>query len=224
MRKNGWDYLRSVWNWIDIIFFLSFVLASTFDTASCFKANDFLLVGIDRALKVGGKGNSNTVARDNNDNMPDESAVKQSTRIFYALLVVTGFLKLLGNVQIYEDFSFLIKMMQLVAVELIPFGVLFFSMIIMFSFALAALNVPLYITEEEYDYDGLNTGALTYFLFVLRTALGDFQVGTFKIMQTSTLYVTWLFWIFLVIINTVIFLNFCIAVISDVYEQVMQTR
>ena len=61
-------------------------------------------------------------------------------------------------------------------------------------------------------------------MFVLRTALGDFQVGTFKIMQTSTLYMTWIFWIILVIINTVIFLNFCIAVISDVYEQVMQTR
>jgi hypothetical protein len=61
--------------------------------------------------------------------------------------VVTGFLKLLGNVQIYEDFSFLIKMMQLVVVELIPFGVLFFSMIIMFAFSLAALNVPLYVNE-----------------------------------------------------------------------------
>lgn len=79
--------------------------------------------------------------------MPDESGVKQETRIFYAFLVVTGFLKLLGFVQIYEDFSFLIKMMQLVVVELIPFGGLFFSMIIMFAFVLAALNVPLYVNE-----------------------------------------------------------------------------
>jgi hypothetical protein len=79
--------------------------------------------------------------------MPDESALKQKTRIFYAFLVVTGFLKLLGNVQIYEDFSFLIKMLQVVVVELIPFAILFFSMIIMFAFVLAALNVPLYVNE-----------------------------------------------------------------------------
>ena len=43
-------------------------------------------------------------------------------------------------------------------------------------------------------------------------------------MQTSTLYTAWIFWIVLVIINSVIFLNFLIAVISDVYAQVMQTR
>ncbi len=67
MKKNGWDYFKNAWNWIDIIFFLSFFLASSFDAASCFKANDFLLVGGDRALKVGGKGKSMNVVHDDDN-------------------------------------------------------------------------------------------------------------------------------------------------------------
>ena len=34
----------------------------------------------------------------------------------------------------------------------------------------------------------------------------------------------WIFWTVIIVINTIIFLNFLIAVISDVYEQVMETR
>jgi hypothetical protein len=43
-------------------------------------------------------------------------------------------------------------------------------------------------------------------------------------MQSFTLYVSWAIWVILVVINCVIFLNFIIAVISDVYAQVMETR
>ena len=39
-----------------------------------------------------------------------------------------------------------------------------------------------------------------------------------------TLVACWTFWTLIVISNTVVFLNFLIAVISDVYEQVMETR
>ena len=226
MRKNGWDYLKSMWNWIDITFFVSFIIASSLDAISCFKDNDWTDANnSDRALKTIGGGSSTSDSTNSTMiDLPDESGVKQCTRICYAILVIAGFVKLLGNVQIYEDASFLIKMMQVVTVEIIPFAILFFSMIIIFAFALAALNVPLYINEDDFDYAGLNAGALSYFMFVLRTALGDFQVSTLKIMQTSTLYTAWIFWIVLVIINSVIFLNFLIAVISDVYAQVMQTR
>lgn len=34
----------------------------------------------------------------------------------------------------------------------------------------------------------------------------------------------WLFWLVTVFANTIIFLNFLIAVITDVYEQIMETR
>ncbi|MFO0116161.1 MAG: hypothetical protein ACK521_00570 [bacterium] len=43
-------------------------------------------------------------------------------------------------------------------------------------------------------------------------------------MQSPSLYMNWVIWIILVLIDTVIFLNFIIAVISDVFANVMETR
>ena len=37
-------------------------------------------------------------------------------------------------------------------------------------------------------------------------------------------FTLWGFWLLLVLLNTIVFLNFLIAVIGDVYEQVMETR
>ena len=34
----------------------------------------------------------------------------------------------------------------------------------------------------------------------------------------------WFFWTLLVLLNTIVFLNFLIAVINDAYSQVMETR
>lgn len=115
-------------------------------------------------------------------------------------------------------------MMQKVVVELIPFAVLFVSLLIVSTFAMHALATPLTDVDSANDYNGLDVPAVGEFLFVLRTALGDFQVGGFKRMQKATIFVNWVYWLILVVINCIIFLNFLIAVIGDVYNQVMDTR
>ena len=43
-------------------------------------------------------------------------------------------------------------------------------------------------------------------------------------MQTATLVTAWLIWFAIVCINSIIFLNFLIAVVSDVFAQVMEKR
>ena len=43
-------------------------------------------------------------------------------------------------------------------------------------------------------------------------------------MNPTLLVALWIAWVLLVITNMLIFLNFLIAVISDVYAQIMETR
>jgi hypothetical protein len=63
--------------------------------------------------------------------------------------------------------------MQLVFIELIPFFILFSSLISIFAFAAYALNIPLSEDEDSNDFKGVNLAA-SYFLHVLRNAMGDF--------------------------------------------------
>lgn len=149
--------------------------------------------------------------------LPEETLTRHLARIGYASLVFLSFIKLLSLLQIHEDFGFLVKMVQVVVVQLIPFFILFISLIIIFAFSLFALNLPIAENDTNNDYQGMNWVGLEYFLHVLRTALGDFQPNGYKRMHSPTLYVSWAIWILLVMLDTVIFLNFLIAVISDVF-------
>jgi hypothetical protein len=146
------------------------------------------------------------------------------TRIFQAILLFAGFIKVLTNVQLYEELSFLIKMMSVVIVELVPFFILFISLNGIFAFMMAILGVSLFPQGEESDYEGLGALAVGYFFYVLRLTLGDFDVSTFQHLQRPTIYVVWLVWTAIVFLAAVIFLNFLIAVISDVYARVIDTR
>jgi len=128
---------------------------------------------------------------------------------------------LLGKLQIYEDLSFLIKMIQTTLIKLIPFATLFFSLIIGFMFAMTALNTPLADVEDNNDYANIDLPAFQKFIYMFRIALGDFQVSGYKREQPGTLITTWIVWFIFVIINSIIFLNFLIAVVSDVFAQVM---
>jgi len=74
------------------------------------------------------------------------------------------------------------------------------------------------------DYQGFYSWIEVYFLFVLQTSLGDFSVNNFKHLPLLTMYTLWIMWVILVIINSMIFLNFLIAVISDIYAEHVITR
>lgn len=62
-----------------------------------------------------------------------------------------------------------------------------------------------------------------YFFMSFRTALGDFELDSFKEQtHTAILWAMWIYWAAAVFISSIIFLNFIIAVISESYEKVMQ--
>ncbi|MFO0116160.1 MAG: hypothetical protein ACK521_00565 [bacterium] len=48
--------------------------------------------------------------------------------------------------------GFLVKMIEVVFVELIPFFILFVSLIVIFAFALFALNMPVMESDATNDY------------------------------------------------------------------------
>jgi hypothetical protein len=61
-------------------------------------------------------------------------------------------------------------------------------------------------------------------IWVFRTSMGDFDISTFQEMNSSLLIALWIAWVALIILNMLVFLNFLIAVVTDVYNQIMATR
>lgn len=152
----------------------------------------------------------------------EERQKAETTSIFYAALVIVGFFKLLSLARINNEFSFIVKMIVRVGEELIPFLVLFLLFIIVFAMAMFILGVDFAVNRETGEAKEANSyagiGPLAHVFFIMRTSLGDFDLDQFKDLPTVSRAASWLFWVVIVISNTVIFLNFLIAVISDVYE------
>lgn len=157
------------------------------------------------------------------DTSDPEDPGYEMTRIFYAILVLVSFIKLLSLFRIFDNMSFIIRMLFKVVVALLPFLGLFAGFLTAFTFVVVALKLDRDELENDGDpYEGLS--GFGYALFILRTSLGDFSVDPFKSMSPTTSKVMWVLWIILIFCNTIIFLNFIIAVISDAYEQVIETR
>lgn len=150
----------------------------------------------------------------------DGDASASSFRIINAALIISGAYRVLSYAQIIKQLSFMIKMVQRVSIELIPFIILFGLALIMFGFVFACLNLQFGSDYENMTHEGF----LPMAFWVVQTSMGQFDVETFQEMDSSLLISLWLAWVLLVILNMLIFLNFLIAVISDVYAKVMETR
>jgi hypothetical protein len=50
------------------------------------------------------------------------------------------------------------------------------------------------------------------------------KVDTFLFLPKPVMYTAWIVWFFLVVINSMIFLNFLISVITEVYEDVREKQ
>ena len=191
--NDGLNYFKSGWNINDCCFLITFMLAVFYDMGTFYT----------------------------NDEAYDTDTT-ETVRIYYSLLVIFSFIKLLDNLRIFNNISFIVKMLMRVISDLIPFLGLFIGFIILFSLVVSALEIELENVEND-PYSGLPEW-IGMTMFIFRTSLGDFDVDPFTNLTTATRIFIWLFWLIIVFANTIIFLNFLIAVISDVYEQVMENR
>jgi hypothetical protein len=119
--------------------------------------------------------------------------------------------------------AYLVKMLEKIVVESVPFLLFFFCLIGLFGLVMNSLDVIFNDPAKGNplgDYENFTEfRALSYLLFTLRQSLGDFSVDTFKLLPKVIHWAAWFMWITMVTINSMIFLNFLIAVISDVFDE-----
>ena len=70
------------------------------------------------------------------------------------------------------------------------------------------------------EYTGINFFPMVYMLYTLRQSLGDFKVDCFNFLPAPVMYTAWFLWAVLIILCSLIFLNFLIKVIEECYEEV----
>lgn len=127
---------------------------------------------------------------------------------------------MLSYAQVIRQLSFMIKMLERVAIELVPFIIVFAIALLMFGFIFACLDL-----QFGSDYEQMTSPSFIPMAFwVLQNSMGEFDLESFQNMDNSLLIALWLAWVLLVILNMLIFLNFLIAVIGDVYAKVMENR
>lgn len=144
------------------------------------------------------------------------------TRILMSVLIITGFGKLMSLNRINSNISFILQMILKVAVSIVPFMTLFITLIVAFSLICFTLGLSFESLGDDNPYKGI--GKVGYIFYLFRTSTGDFDVDQFKELPSSLQFTLWAFWTMLVLLNTIVFLNLLIAVISDIYNQVMETR
>lgn len=74
------------------------------------------------------------------------------------------------------------------------------------------------------EFTGFGFWFVPYLFYSLKQSLGDMKVDTFLFLPKPVMYTAWIVWFLLVIINSMIFLNFLISVITEVYEDLREKR
>jgi hypothetical protein len=99
-------------------------------------------------------------------------------------------------------------------------------MTILFIFMVVAMILGLEVhADNEYNSDEYKEIGLYGFIFYyLRTALGDFDNEPVAALPVANQYALWSLWFITVFTCTIVFMNFLIAVITDVYESIIETK
>lgn len=203
MRVKKWGYFSDLWNIVDLSFLISFYA---------------------------------TMIHDHQSGSDMQETQGEITRLMYVFLIIASFFKLLNLVRVFDQYSFIVKMLTRVFSDIAPFLNIFLAFIVVFASCLHTLNLNLDPalpledynmhtvpeSESENPYFGLGLGM--YPIYVLRTTLGDFDVDMYKDMPPASRFTSWVLWLIIVCSCQIVFLNFLIAVISDVFAQVSETR
>ena len=134
------------------------------------------------------------------------------------ITVLLSLLKQFFYMRIVGGFSYIVTMMVNVVKDLTVFLVFFVIMMVMFSmiFDIIAKN-----EAAEYHMISPFVGNI---LTTMRLALNDFDFGILhnpkKKLNTKQHIMFWISWVLMVILSSLIFLNFIIAEVSNSYKKV----
>ena len=122
------------------------------------------------------------------------------------ILVISIFIKLNFLIRVFDQFSFLVHMLQSVFWDLRFFLAFFGIFVVSFSLLLSVI-----LKTPGVDYQGIDN--LGYFAIAFRTSIGDFDFESFS-QNSDYKLLTWCVWLLIMIVGNVVFMNFIIAVVS----------
>lgn len=120
-------------------------------------------------------------------------------------------------------------MLSLIAEKSLPFLYFYLFLVISFAAVMHSLGITFDGTSVDSEtpwgeYTGINFFPLVFILYTLRQSLGDFKVDCFNFLPKPVMYFTWFFWVILIIMCSLIFLNFLISVITECYDEVREFK
>ena len=142
------------------------------------------------------------------------------------MLVALTMIKLLFFVRIFEEYGFLVSMIQYCIIDLIPFLVTYMLFLTIFAMLYTVLRM-----EPDPETAGIqNTPDFVIILLVaFRNAIGEVGLPTYSevagkddsIFKSINILLIWATWYFQTFFLLVIMLNFLIAVIQSNYNKVI---
>lgn len=99
--------------------------------------------------------------------------------------------------------------------------------ILTYTFVMRSLNISFDETLEKdpfQEYTGFTNWFFPFFMYSLRQSMGDIKVDTFKQEATLIMLVTWTVWFILVVVNSMIFINFITGAIEKVWMELTEQK
>jgi len=231
-------YLESFWNVNDI---MTFIFAMALAITELIYGANVEYQNVEETTPDGGVrllakrrpkgGSSATITVDISGSLEEieiDARTKQWIRVFYAVLILNMFFKLLNVAQVYKSVGYLVKMLSNIAREAVPFLTFFVYLNLTFTFMFYVINITFDETREKTpsgEYQGIDQWWLgPYLLYTFRQSLGDFKTDTFLFLPGPQQWACWLMWLICIMINSMIFMNFLIVTIEGVYEEVKSTQ
>ena len=144
------------------------------------------------------------------------------------LIIVLGFLKLNMYLRVFSEYGRIMRLCYRVIQDSSSFSIYFYLFISLFALLfkctgtdIGGHNDPLHGDGD--DYENLPV-FFSFFMYSFRAAIGDLEAPNasvwLKISNSSFMvYVIWVLWMIEIYFLLIVFLNFLIAIISQVYEE-----
>lgn len=148
--------------------------------------------------------------------------------ILTLVILIQAMVKVLFFLRLFDGLGSLVQMLITTISELTSFLMFFIVSVLFFYFAFVILAVD-FDDAGDPSYPGV-INAIVVFLGTYRTSIGDIQNPVYdkwsdgdygKVEKGVIVTAIWIMWLMTSFINLIILLNFLIAVISQVYDQVI---
>ena len=160
----------------------------------------------------------------------DKMLNQQVLTVEQILITVLSFIKLFLFSRVFKEFGLIIRLCYKVFSKAFTFSIFFYLFNLIFTFLYLYLGVDIGGFPDNGHGDGNDYKWLTHFisvfLYAYRISIGDIEVPNAMIWEVALgeegmsfmLYLIWLIWMSHQYFMLIVFMNFLIAIISQVYE------